>query len=452
MIEFGRVATPELLEVVSIIEELRNTSSTNEKKAILTKYEDKNDLKKLLELTYNPHKKYKMTEKSIDINDFDENGVDGYVCFGALLKKLSESNINDKLRQDTNKFLAFTDERIRDLYKCVLLKDLKIGVNTTTLNKVWKGLIPAGETGVDIKPMLASKFDFDKPPKGQFYVSEKLDGIRCLAICKEDSVELYTRQGKLIEGCLEIEDDLKKIRKITDEDFVLDGEILANDCDYETVYKETTKRVKNKNAVKTDIHYVVFDLLTYDEFINKKCTHAYSERISELQKIDMYFMKNKRLEFGDILTSVEIINSRLFDDGELDKVMDLLNIYRKMGAEGLMLNLADAPYEFKRSKNILKVKVMQTVDLRIVGFEEGQGRNAGKLGAILVDFKGGIVKVGSGFTDFDREYIWKNQHLYIDRVVEVSYFEISKDKTGKESLRFPVFKEVRELGKEVSYH
>ena len=88
MIEFGRVATPELLEVVSIIEELRNTSSTNEKKAILTKYEDKNDLKKLLELTYNPHKKYKMTEKSIDINDFDENGVDGYVCFGALLKKL----------------------------------------------------------------------------------------------------------------------------------------------------------------------------------------------------------------------------------------------------------------------------------------------------------------------------------------------------------------------------
>ena len=157
----------------------------------------------------------------------------------------------------------------------------------------------------------------------------------------------------------------------------------------------------------------------------------------------MYFMKNKRLEFGDILTSVEIINSRLFDDGELDKVMDLLNIYRKMGAEGLMLNLADAPYEFKRSKNILKVKVMQTVDLRIIGFEEGQGRNAGKLGAILVDFKGNEVGVGSGFTDFDREYIWKNQDQYLGKICEIQFFEISKDKDGVESLRFPVWKYLR---------
>ena len=441
MIEFGRVATPELLEVVSIIEELRNTSSTNEKKAILTKYEDKNDLKKLLELTYNPHKKYKITEKSIDLNDFDENGVDGYVCFGALLKKLSESNINDKLRQDTNKFLAFTDERIRDLYKCVLLKDLKIGVNTTTLNKVWKGLIPASETGLEIKPMLASKFDFDKPPKGEFCVTEKLDGIRCMAICKEDGVQLFSRQGKLIEGCASIEMVLTGLRIQIGRDFVLDGELLAMDCEYDTVYKETTKRVKNKNEIKEGIYYMAFDMLEMEEFNQLKGIHKYHERLQKLLDLDKLM--------GSMF--VRIIRP-LYIGNDMDEVLELLKVYKKLGAEGLMVNLMDAPYEFKRSKNILKVKVMQTADLRIVGFEEGQGRNAGKLGAILVDFKGGIVKVGSGFTDFDREFIWKNQHLYINRVVEVSYFEISKDKTGKESLRFPVFKEIRELGKEVSYH
>lgn len=441
MIEFGRVATPELLEVVSIIEELRNTSSTNEKKAILTKYEDKNDLKKLLELTYNPHKKYKITEKSIDLNDFDENGVDGYVCFGALLKKLSESNINDKLRQDTNKFLAFTDERIRDLYKCVLLKDLKIGVNTTTLNKVWKGLIPTSETGVDIKPMLASKFDFDKSPKGEFCVTEKLDGIRCMAICKEDSIQLFSRQGKLIEGCVSIETTLMGMRMQVGRDFVLDGELLAMNCGYDTVYKETTKRVKNKNEIKEGIYYMAFDMLEMEEFNQLKGIHKYHERLQKLLDLDKLM--------GSMF--VRIIRP-LYIGNDMDEVLELLKVYKKLGAEGLMVNLMDAPYEFKRSKAILKVKVMQTADLRIVGFEEGQGRNAGKLGAILVDFKGGIVKVGSGFTDFDREFIWKNQHLYIDRVVEVSYFEISKDKTGKESLRFPVFKEVRELGKEVSYH
>ena len=432
MIEFGRVATPELLEVVSIIEELRNTSSTNEKKAILTKYEDKNDLKKLLELTYNPHKKYKMTEKSIDINDFDENGVDGYVCFGALLKKLSESNINDKLRQDTNKFLAFTDERIRDLYKCVLLKDLKIGVNATTLNKVWKGLIPAGETGVEIKPMLASKFNFDKPPVGDFAVTEKLDGIRCLAICKEDSIQLFSRQGKLIEGCVSIETTLMGMRMQVGRDFVLDGELLAMNCGYDTVYKETTKRVKNKNEIKEGIYYMAFDMLEMEEFNQLKGIHKYHERLQKLLDLDKLM--------GSMF--VRIIRP-LYIGNDMDEVLELLKVYKKLGAEGLMVNLMDAPYEFKRSKNILKVKVMQTTDLRIVGFEEGQGRNAGKLGAILVDFKGNKVGVGSGFTDFDREYIWKNQDQYLGKIAEIQYFEITKDKTGTESLRFPVWKYLR---------
>ena len=432
MIEFGRVATPELLEVVSIIEELRNTSSTNEKKAILTKYEDKNDLKKLLELTYNPHKKYKMTEKSIDINDFDENGVDGYVCFGALLKKLSESNINDKLRQDTNKFLAFTDERIRDLYKCVLLKDLKIGVNTTTINKVWKGLIPTSETGVDIKPMLASKFDFDKSPKGEFCVTEKLDGIRCMAICKEDSIQLFSRQGKLIEGCVSIETTLMGMRMQVGRDFVLDGELLAMNCGYDTVYKETTKRVKNKNEIKEGIYYMAFDMLEMEEFNQLKGIHKYHERLQKLLDLDKLM--------GSMF--VRIIRP-LYIGNDMDEVLELLKVYKKLGAEGLMVNLMDVPYEFKRSKNILKVKVMQTADLRIVGFEEGQGRNAGKLGAILVDFKGGIVKVGSGFTDFDREFIWKNQDQYLGKIAEIQYFEITKDKTGTESLRFPVWKHLR---------
>ena len=432
MIEFGRVATPELLEVVSIIEDLRNTSSTNEKKAILTKYEDKNDLKKLLELTYNPHKKYKMTEKSIDINDFDENGVDGYVCFGALLKKLSESNINDKLRQDTNKFLAFTDERIRDLYKCVLLKDLKIGVNTTTLNKVWKGLIPTSETGVDIKPMLASKFDFDKPPKGEFAITEKLDGIRCMAICKEDSIQLFSRQGKLIEGCVSIETTLMGMRMQVGRDFVLDGELLAMNCGYDTVYKETTKRVKNKNEIKEGIYYMAFDMLEMEEFNQLKGIHKYHERLQKLLDLDKLM--------GSMF--VRIIRP-LYIGNDMDEVLELLKVYKKLGAEGLMVNLMDTPYEFKRSKNILKVKVMQTVDLRIVGFEEGQGRNAGKLGAILVDFKGNKVGVGSGFTDFDREYIWKNQDQYLGKIAEIQYFEITKDKTGTESLRFPVWKHLR---------
>ena len=450
MINFDNKSIKEILEILEIVEELRNTSSTNMKREILERNYDNEDLQTILELTYNPHKKYKITEKSlVDLETTERSRFDN---LRMLTHTLAKENINDELRKQTNLFLSNTDEEIRNLYKGVLLKDLRIGVNSSTINKVWKGLIPTSESGIEIKPMLASKFDFDKPPKGNFYVSEKLDGIRCLAICREDSIELYTRQGKLIEGCLEIENDLKRIREVIGSDFVFDGEILANDCDYETVYKETTKRVKNKNTVKTGIHYVVFDLLTYDEFINKKCTHTYEERISQLKLIDIHFMQQERLDNESILTSVKIINSTLFEEGEIDNLIEMLNLYRDKGAEGLMVNLADALYEYKRSKNILKVKVMQTMDLEIVGFEEGTGRNKGRLGALLVDYKGNTVGVGSGFTDFDRNFIWQNQHLYLGRIAEIQYFEITKDKTGKESLRFPVYKVLREVGKEVSYH
>lgn len=450
MINFDNKSIKEILEILEIVEELRNTSSTNMKREILERNYDNEDLQAILELTYNPHKKYKITEKSlIDLDTTEKSRFDN---LKELTNTLSKENINDELRKQVNLFLNNTDKEIRGLYRNVLLKDLKIGINTSTINKVWKGLIPASESGVEIKPMLASKFDFNKPPKGSFYVSEKLDGIRCLAICKEEGIELYTRQGKLIEGCLEIENDLKRIRKVTGTDFVFDGELLANDCDYETVYKETTKRVKNKNSIKTGIHYVVFDLLTYDEFINQKCTHTYEERINELRMIDIHFMHEERMCERNALTSVEIISSTYLEDGDIKNLMKMLDIHTDKGAEGLMVNLADALYEFKRSKNILKVKVMQTMDLEIIGFEEGTGRNKGRLGALLVDYKGGVVKVGSGFTDFDRNFIWQNQHLYLGRIAEVQYFEITKDKTGKESLRFPVYKVLREIGKEVSYH
>lgn len=429
MIEFGKVATPEINEIVSIIEELRNTSSTNGKIQILKINADNLGLKELLELTYNPHKKYKLTEKSI-WTGFPEVQTENNLS--ELTEILANNNITDYLRGRVANFLTQTDESIRDLYKCVLLKDLKIGVNASTINKVWKGLIPTSETGVDIKPMLASKFDFDKPPKGEFAITEKLDGIRCLAICKEDGIQLFSRQGKLIEGCVSIETTLMGMRMQVGRDFVLDGELLAMNCGYDTVYKETTKRVKNKNEIKEGIYYMAFDMLEMEEFNQLKGIYKYHERLQKLLDLDKLM--------GSMF--VRIIRP-LYIGNDMDEVLELLETYKKLGAEGLMVNLMDALYEFKRSKAILKVKVMQTADLRIVGFEEGQGRNAGKLGAILVDFKGNEVGVGSGFTDFDREYIWKNQDQYLGKICEIQFFEISKDKDGVESLRFPVWKYLR---------
>ena len=110
------------------------------------------------------------------------------------------------------------------------------------------------------------------------------------------------------------------------------------------------------------------------------------------------------------------------------------------GKEGVMCNLADAPYECKRTRNILKVKKMQSIDLKIVGFEEGDGKYKGTLGKVIIDVCGVSVGCGSGFSDNERLDIWSNKDKYLGKWIEVQYQE-KIAKTG--SLRFPTVKGVR---------
>ena len=50
----------------------------------------------------------------------------------------------------------------------------------------------------------------------------------------------------------------------------------------------------------------------------------------------------------------------------------------------------------------MKIKKFYDFDLQIVGYEEGTGRNKGRLGAFVVDYNGNKVKVGSGYSDEER--------------------------------------------------
>ena len=108
-----------------------------------------------------------------------------------------------------------------------------------------------------------------------------------------------------------------------------------------------------------------------------------------------------------------------------------------------MINICDAPYEFRRTNALLKCKKMKDVDLPIIDVEEGSNSNAGKLGAFIVDYKGNRVKVGSGFSKELREEIWKHPEDYVGRTIAVQYFEETTNQQGGVSLRFPVFLDFR---------
>ena len=274
-----------------------------------------------------------------------------------------------------------------------------------------------------------------------FTVTEKLDGIRCIALVKNDSILLITRQGQVVDGLTDVERELKALRRRVDQDFVLDGELLISDREgvpSKDQYKSTVMIVR-KDGKKEGIAYNVFDFLTMYE---------YEKRIGKIPYWDRRNFLHKVVRGTQFVRPLPILYS-----GKDYTVIDgLLSEQRRQQHEGVMININSAVYKFGRSDALLKYKVMQDVDLEIIDMQEGSGKYSGKLGALIVDYKGTPVGVGSGMSDTDREEMWKHRDDYIGRVAKVQYFEETHGEDGLPSLRFPVFLELRVHGKEVSYN
>lgn len=349
------------------------------------------------------------------------------------------------------------NEEVKRFIVSYLTKSITMGITADSINKaIGSKIIPT------FSCMLAHKY-FDHPEAivgKTVVVTEKLDGVRALAIVaiwpEHVDVIVCSRQGKRINGLIEVEQAIKDIvmtRNRNEEkikSFVLDGELLVTDrqnIPSKEQYKLTTKIVGSDKLIeKTGITYNVFDMIDLSEFNSGLSEAPYHERRKALETM-------LRGSNSPSLRVVPVIQTFSYTEEEraFRAVVRLVEEARAEGKEGVMLNICDAPYICKRTKNLLKVKVFQDCDLQIVGFQQGSGKYADTLGALIVDYKGTCVGVGSGISDEQRKTFWENQDQYRGRIVTVQYFEETCDVDGNPSMRFPVFKELREVGKEVSY-
>ena len=356
----------------------------------------------------------------------------------SVCNYLSEKNgVNDQDIANVQNWIKGLEPDLQDFAREFLQKSIRLGVTVKTLNKCFEEKIPV------ISCMLANKyFEHAHVVEGKnFAVAEKLDGIRCLAVVRKgENPVLYSRQGQKIEGLHQIEEELLAARNRTGMEFVLDGELLVDfrrGKPSKQQYKETTKIVRKKGP-KENVVMHAFDIIGVDAFDEQCCEMPYYQR---RQKLDTLFMS------GRYVVALPL----LYVGNDTSQILKHLDLQRKQEHEGVMVNLLDAYYTFGRTNNLLKVKVMQDADLEIVAVKEGEGKFSGTLGALVVNYKGSQVGVGSGLSDEMRREIWKNPEEYIGRVAKIRYFEETVDKNGVKSIRFPVFEEIRELGKEVSY-
>ena len=426
-------------EVLEIINQIKATSSRNEKEAILKQHKDNEDLRYILDVVYNPYIilgiKDKKLKKMIDRADGFKNkfGDD----FKALIEYLKQNNTGrDYDVRLAAEFLRATfDEELYDFYWEVITKQLKIGATAKSINTAFgEQFIPQFDV------MLAKKFeDEEHKVKGkEFVITEKLDGMRTIMIVENGNVTFFSRQGQPIAGLVEIAQDAKLLP-----DNVYDGELLihnADDYKDRDVLQETLK-IARKDGEKRGLILHLFDMIPIEEFKAGESKATYRKRKEELE----FIVEKLKSPYIKVVPN-------LYVGKDLDVIPKLLEEMNRKGKEGLMLNVSDGKYQCKRTDVLLKIKSMNTMDCKIIGFEDGTGKYEGMLGALILDYKGYELRCGSGFTDEDRKEIWNNKEKYLGKIAEIQYFRESRNQDGGLSVSFPVFICIRHDKDEPSYY
>lgn len=261
--------------------------------------------------------------------------------------------------------------------------------------------------------------------------------------------DLISRQAQKFEGLDHIKNDLLSLYDgdaMRRDSWVFDGELIYKNPEGMSdgeAFRFGTGLLNSDNNDKTGIKFVIFDVIPVVEFDCGKCTVPYKTR-----RIWLNYLRAKIICKN--LENIEIV-PMVYEGTDQSVISKWLDYAVEHDWEGLMLN-TDVPYRRARHNGCLKIKRFYTVDLRITAIEEGQNRLAGTMGALVVDYKGNELRVGSGFDDATRAAVWANPDNYIGKIVECKYKEVSCDKkTGAESLQFPTFVRFRDDKNEVSY-
>jgi len=411
--------------IKEMITEVNSTNKTNEKKIILAKYDD---LQKVLLYVYDDDKVFSVTSKNYLKFEKNKKKIKKDVNINHNLFSLLDDLINRKITGDTAllHIYHFINKNIE--YKEYILniidKSLKIRLNTSVINKIFPGLIPV------FQPVLANKYDPKRleKSKNDWYISRKLDGVRCLILIepKKKSVKFFSRKGKEFHTLLILKNEILQNIGLFKESVVLDGEVVSMTNGVED-FTGIMKEIKKKNHIMPNPKYFIFDMLKKEDFFNLKSEEIYSERLQKLKIINIFFV------------FLEVLEQRKYTD---DDFLQLIKKAEKNKWEGLMLR-EDVKYEGKRTNSLLKYKEMHDEEYKVIEIIKGPWREISKetklektietMVAVVINYKN--TKVGSGFSLEERKKYCEKPQDIIGKTITVQYFEKTKD-----SLRFPVFK------------
>ena len=330
-----------------------------------------------------------------------------------------------------------------DFFEPIVNRTLRLGIGQSLLDKD------------ALSPMLAKKFEgFIKNDSLGYYVTEKLDGNRCIAHYENGKWHFTSRNGKEMH----VDFDMSGL----DERLIYDGEILSPEqvkmsiaIEYKVKYGidagitfndnfSSTSGLINRHTTDKKLIYNIFDIMN---------NSSYKDRREEL---DRMIIQSDNVRVLPVLKHCKT-------QGDVQELFGILNTVTDLGGEGIMINTASSNYLHKRTDQLLKLKKVYTMDMKVYDFKWGTGKYEGQIGSIEVkattdDGKIIYCSVGTGLSDEQRLSWALDTSKIIGKTVEVSYFSLSQTKQDKDlgsnvySLRFPRLKKVREDKNDTSEH
>ena len=319
-------------------------------------------------------------------------------------------------------------------YRRILIKDLRCGVTEKTINTVVKKTRPEFEIPVFACQLAHDGANHESKVVGKKLVEVKLDGVRVITVVYPDgTVTQYSRNGKELVNFEHIKEQISRNARLFGEPTVLDGEVMS------ASFQDLMKQVHRKSDVAaSDAVLHLFDIVSLAEFQAGQGLHSQLDRSRTLELWYRHIadsMPNVKVRGQELVDLDTPAGQQRFSEINAEAIAG--------GYEGIMIKDVSAVYECKRSHAWLKQKPFIEVSLEVVAFEEGTGRNEGKLGAFVCegedDGRRIRVNVGSGFTDDQREAYWMGRSPMIGQVCEVRADAVTQNQDGTYSLRFPRF-------------
>jgi ATP-dependent DNA ligase len=330
-------------------------------------------------------------------------------------------------------------------------------MGTSNINKVFKDLIEKTPYQ-GAKPFtedLARKL-FNNANAKEYGVRSdiKMDGRYANAIIRGGEVELVSRQGEIthVGGST----FLKELERFPDG--VLNGELTVDGLDRYTAngivasivdiegkredrgeeatkkkIESFTKKHGNYSENVNNIRFTVWDRVKISDYFNKKSDVPYYARRRKLK----YLLKKVSP------SRISLVESKLVYTYE-DAVKHFQKALNR-GLEGTIIKSTNGEWKNGKPNWQVKMKLEINVDLKIVGFNYGTGKNVNVISSVDCESNCGVVRTSpTGIKEDMMQHITENQDALLGTILEVKSCGLSQDSNGNYSLLHPVFKVLRD--------